>query len=179
MTQAKLSPKHFKILELIEEGSLSLKEIAKAVNLSYQYVKELHSGADKTGMTGELFQSELNKITARNSSRVKHLVKDNQRLALLKMNEYLRELKDAKADPDTVDRITTILNSLSKSSPTVEIGSFSIHKGLTAEEMIHEFKRLGAIARFSLVGKGVSGAKQGGSGILPLPVGHGSTVSEE
>ena len=179
MKTASLSPKHFKILELIEEGSLSLKEIAKAVNLSYQYVRELHSGSDKTGQMGELFQSEMNKITSRNASRVKHLVKDNQRLALLKMNEYLRELQTKKADPEEIERITTILNSLSKSGPSVEIGSFSIHKGLTAEEMIHEFKRLGSIARFSLIGKGVSSSKQGGPGTLPLPLGHGSSIPEE
>ena len=175
-----LQPKHFKILELIEEGTLSLKEIASVVGLSYDRVRHLYAGdGPEEGPVAQLFKSEVNKITARNVARVKHLVKDNQKLALLKMNEYLRELQKQKADPETVERLTTILNSLSKSTPNVEIGSFSIHKGLTAEEMIHEFKRLGAIARFSLVGKGVSGAKQGRSRVLPVPVGDGSTVSEE
>ena len=177
---ASLSPKHFKALELIEEGQLSLKEIAKAIGLSYDHLKDLYQGdIARCGQTGELFKSEVNKITARNSARVKHLVKDNMKLALLKMNERLRELQAKKADPEMIKELTSILNSVSKSTPNVEIGSFSITKGLTAEEMIHEFKRLGSIARFSLVGKGVSGAKQGRPGILPVPAGDGSTVSEE
>lgn len=169
-----LQPKHWKALQLIEEGNLSLKEIAGACGFSVGTMYDLYNGDLKAGQElGELFKSELNKITLRNTEKVRHLVKDNKKLALFKMNEYLRKLQKKSPTKPMMLEITRVLNSLSKVTPNVEIGSFSIHKGFTAEELIHEFKRLGALARYALDGRRIPGVGPGGTGELPKASGAG------
>ena len=57
-----LSPKHWKALELIEEGTLSIKEIAKSIGWTDWHLYELMSGnTAKTGSAGELFYSTKRK----------------------------------------------------------------------------------------------------------------------
>ena len=165
-----LAPKYWKALELIEEGTLSLKEIARSIGMSQWTLYELMSGnTAKTGSTGELFYAELRKQHARNVSKVKHLHKDNQRLALIQLNERLRSLKAKKPTKETAKEICTILNSIGKAQPNVEVtnNSWSYTKGYTPEELMYEFQRLGTIARSTLDGKGVQGTFEGGSGDVP------------
>ena len=167
-----LSSKHWKALELIEEGTLSIKEIAQSIGWSPWTLYELMSGnVAKTGSAGELFYSELRKQHSRNVSKVKHLFKDNQRLALIKLNERLRDLKTKEPTEETTKEICKIMNSLGKAGPSVEISntSFSYTKGLTPQELVYEFKRLGTLARSALDGKGVSGSPKGGPGTLSPP----------
>lgn len=177
---AGLQPKHWKALELIEEGSVSLKEIAQACQIPLDTMYDLYEGdTKKTGEIGNLFKSELDKITARNSAKVKHLVKDNQKLALYKINEYLRATSKKKPTPELVEEMNSVLRSISKSMPSVEIGSLSISRGLSAEDLVNEFKRLSSVARFALDGGRVSGARAGRSGILPASSRRGDSVQEK
>jgi hypothetical protein len=177
---ARLSPKHWKALELIEEGSLSLKEIAKSVGWSDRTLYELYEGnTEKTGSTGDLFNAELRKIHVRNTAKVKHLSKENKKLTLIKLNEYLRKIQTEKLSGPLVDKLAKILNTLAKSTPKVEIGSFSYTRGLTAEDLINEFKRLKAVARNTLDGKGVPGSGEAGPGELYRTLERGDQVQEE
>lgn len=149
-----LSAKHWKALELIEEGSVSLKDIAKTIGWGEDTMYALCAGrVDKVGEVGALFHSELQKITERHAARIKTLTKDNKVLALAKINEYLRSLSKKKPDAEMVKEINGILNALAKSTPGVEIGQFSYTKGLSAEDLVSEFKRLSAVARATLDGK--------------------------
>jgi len=177
-----LSTKHWKALELLEEGTLSVKEIARSIGWTDWTLYELMSGnTKKNGELGELFYSELKKLHSRNQSKVKHLFKDNQRLALIKLNERLRELKAGPADAIASAEICKIMNSLGKAGPSVEISntSYSVTHGMTPEELVHEFKRLGTLARSTLDGAGVSSPKPGGQGTLPTPPGPRSKLAEE
>ena len=165
-----LSAKHWKALELIEEGSLSIKEIAKSIGWSDNNLYDLMSGnTARTGSIGELFYSELKKQHSRNTSKVKHLFKENQRLSLIKINERLRELQEQEPTEATTKEICKIMNSLGKAGPSVEISntSFSVTHGMTTEELIYEFKRLGTLARSTLDGGGVSSPSKTGAGALP------------
>lgn len=177
-----LSPKHWKALELLEEGSLSVKEIARAIGWSEWTLYELMSGnTAKTGSIGELFYSELKKQHSRNVSKVKHLFKDNQRLSLIKLNQRLRDLQAKKPSEKIAKEICKIMNSLGKAGPSVEISntSYSYTKGLTPEEIVHEFKRLGSLARSALDGTGVPGSPKGGAGTLPSSSDRGSKLPKE
>ena len=168
-----LDAKHWKALELLEEGTLSVKEIAQSIGWSAITIYELMSGnTTKTGSVGDLFYSELKKIHNRNVSNVKHLAKDTQKLGLIKLNERLRELKSLKPDLEITEEICRILNALGKMGPSVEISntSFSFTHGMTSEELIHEFKRLGTLARSTLDGGGVSSPAEGRQRALPPPV---------
>ena len=176
-----LSPKHWKALELIEEGLLSMKDIAKLVGWSKWTLYELMSGnVQKTGTLGQLFYSELKKMHSRNVSKVKHLAKDNQRLALIKLNERLRLLKAKKPTEPITKEICKIMQAIGRIVPNVEINqSYSFTKGMTPEELVHEFTRLKSVAASTLDGKGVPGSKQGGSGAIPaLDVGRSRLPKE-
>ena len=178
-----LAPKYWKALELIEEGNLSLKEVAKSISMSQWTLYELMSGnVAKTGSVGELFYAELRKMHARNVSKVKHLHKDNQRLALIQLNERLRALHAIKNSTKAhSNEVCKILNSIGKAQPNVEItnNSWAYTKGLTAEELIYEFQRLGALARSALDGKGVSGSRERGSGNIPGLDERGGSVPDK
>ena len=173
-----LSPKHWKALELIEEGLLPIRQIAKLVGWSEWTLYELMSGnIQKTGTLGELFFSELKKLHARNVSKVKHLAKDNQRLALIKLNERLRDLKSQPPTETITKEICKIIVSIGKIVPNVEINqSYSFTKGMTPEELVHEFNRLRSVAESTLDAKGVQSPESGGSGALPAPSERGSRL---
>jgi hypothetical protein len=165
-----LSAKHWKALELIEEGTLSIKEIATSVGWSAKNIYDLMSGnTARTGSIGELFYSELKGQHARNTSKVKHLFKENQRLALIKVNERLRDLQSIDPTETTTKEVCKLMNALGKAGPSVEISntSFSVTHGMTPEELVHEFKRLGTLARSTLEGGGVSSFAKSGTGALP------------
>ena len=175
-----LQPRHWKALELIEESMLSLKEISKATKIPLGTLYDLYEGdTKKTGNIGHLFYEVLNKITARNAAKVKHLVKDNKRIAMYKMNEYLRSIADQPANAKMMDKVVKCMNTLNKATPSVSVGSFSVTRGMTPEEMRSEFKRLSALAQFTLDGGGVSRTIAGESGPIPPAAGRGGTVSEE
>jgi len=176
-----LSPKHWKALELIEEGTLSIKQIAATVGWTDWHLYELMSGnTTKSGSVGELFYSELKKQHSRNVSKVKHLFKDNQRLALIKLNERLRELKLKKPTEDITKEICKIMNSLGKAGPSVEINNNTLmFKGMSPDELRQEFSRLGTLARSALNGTGVSSPVKRGQGALPTLDVRGSEVPEE
>ena len=83
------------------------------------------------------------------------------------MNEYLRSVQSKKPTKLLMSEIVKINNSLAKSTPSVEIGEVSYHKGLTDRDLIHEFTRLKAIAQHAIDGKGVSSVGEAGQGTLP------------
>jgi len=175
-----LSVKHWKALQLIEEGQVSLKEIAVACDMPYDSLMRLYEGnVEKMGNTAALFQSELQKITKRNSKKIRELVKDNKKLALVKMNDYLRAAQSKKPTQAMMKEINGMLNSLAKSTPTVEIGSFSYTKGITDEDLKNEFKKFSAIARDALVGRGIYGSGPAASRGLPGLIGESDSLSEE
>lgn len=160
-----LQARHWKALELIEEGTLSYKEIADTIKMDRDSFYALCEGDQKKmGTTAALFKSELNKIKERNTAKIKHLVKDNKKVALYLMNDRLKELK-AKKDSgknlsgNDIKEITRITNTVNKSTPNVEIGEFSIQRGMTKEELRDEFRRLSALARDALVRKRVRGSE--------------------
>lgn len=165
---AQLGPKHYKALELIEEGTLTYKEIAHQIGVSEKTLYHLIEGnLEKEGTIASLFESEVKKITLRSQSKVRQLTHDNKKLALLQLNDRLKHLKKKKKlDRDDSSELTKIINSLSKMTPTVEINSLSIHKGLTERDVLHEFQRLTALANAALKGIAVQSIVTGRSGTL-------------
>jgi hypothetical protein len=178
-----LQPKHWKALELWEEGLYSIKEIAAACGMGYDSLLDLFEGnSQKMGELAHLFKAELDKINVRTTSKIKTLSKDNHKIALLMMNDRLKELnKIKKKDVNVSKEVTRIMNSLSKVTPSVEINSQSLSftKGMTPEELVYEFRRLSAIARNPSVGGRVPGFGPGTEGRVPPPATEGDAVPEE
>jgi len=179
---AKLSPKHHKALELFEEGTLSIREIAAATGFGNDVMYDLFEGnAQKLGDTAHLFKAELDKITQRSHEKTKTLVKDNKKLVQLKLNEFLKGAQKKKATPALVKQVVSVANTLNKATPNVEIGSFTYQyqKGMSQEELINEFTRLHAIARNALIGSGVPRIGRPGQNRLSGSAESGDSVPEE
>jgi len=148
-----LSEKHWKALALFEEGNLSRKEIAEAIGVSYDYLSELCSGdTSKAGQVAGLFKAEYLKIQKKHQEETKLLIEENTLSAQLAIKRVLDELLlKKKLTSEDKKLISMYTNALAKCQPNVSVGSvsFSYVKGMTPEELIHEFKRLKSIAESS------------------------------
>lgn len=168
--KTELSEKHWKALSLLEEGRLSFSEIAKEMGWSYDYFYDLETGnTEKGGNTAELFRAESQKIEAKRNKEIKTITNANTLTAQKIISRVLDELTQKKKLDSGEKRLVSLYtNALSKCQPNVSIGSvaFSYVKGLTAEEMIHEFKRLKGIAESSFDRRRVLDASKGATGDL-------------
>jgi len=182
---AELKPKHYKAIELFEEGMLSIKEIAKVCEIPLESMYAMFEGdPHKVGEIAHLFKSEIDKVTQRSAAKIRTLTKDNKKLTLLMLNDRLKELRRREEEHKGLteresSELVKILNSLGKMTPSVEVGSFSISKGLSEKEIVDEFKRLSALARFALNGGSISRFNPRGTRELPSPPSGGDSVQEE
>jgi hypothetical protein len=173
----KLGPKHLKALELMAEGRLPLKEIAKICGWAESYFYDLVEGnAEKTSNVAFLFSAEVDKINAKNTKRIKSLSKDIQRMILSSWDAKIKNEDGKQLTEDEEKQRVAIYNAIAKATPNVEIGSFSYTKGLSAEDLVNEFKRLKSLASDS---RGVRSASPGRTReILDSSSGR-STTSQE
>jgi len=170
---AQLNEKHWKALQLIEAGELTLKQIAKEVGYSVDVMYELNEGrSDKLGSVADLFHAEVQKITKKLVKKAQELTKTNMALAQDIICNILVDIKHK--DVLTLEDkklVGTLTNCLSKATPNVSIGSLTYNytKGLSAEELVHEFTRLRTIASGASQRGAVQTALAGGPRVLPAP----------
>lgn len=178
--EVKLQSKHRLALKLIEEQNLTIKNIALQCGIGLDIMYDLYEGnSEKLGTIAHIFKAELQKIAHRQNKKINELLKGSKILALYKINEYLTIHKKSKANKALVYECTRILNSLAKSTPTVQIDSFSYTQGLTAEDLINEFTRLGAIAKNALVRERIPGSGSTGPGDVLGSPGRGDQIPKE
>ena len=179
----KLQEKHWQALSLIDEGKTSLKEIASSLGWQPNSLYWLYEGnVEKMGKTALLFQSEVKKLSAKQVSKIKDLVRDNKVLALRMMNEFLRRKSALEYQSDEeIELITTVFNALAKATPSIEINStsYSYVKGLSAEELLHEYNKLRTLAEGASVRPGVPSVGSRSTRVLSVLDEPGSGAGEE
>lgn len=167
-----LSSKHRRALELIESGTLTNKEIAKACGLVFDDFVDLIEGrTQKTGVIGDLFAAEMKQIQSRTAERVRFLAKDCTKLALQKVSEHLRVIQRDDMSDDNLQKLIAVINALGKTMPKIDIGQLNVQnnvfQGLTPFELENEYKRLTNVAR-SLSQRGrLQVVAQGRAGKVP------------
>jgi len=168
--KTQLSEKHWQALKLLEGSEVMRKDVAKACGWTPNHLDQLCSGnIEKCGNTATLFKMEYLKIAVKNAEETKLLVKENVKAAQSLIKRVLAEFSQKKKlDKEDKKLLSMYTNALSKCQPNVSIGklSYSYTKGLTPEELIHEFKRLKAISEGSSDSRGVSETLTAGSGEL-------------
>jgi len=178
-----LNEKHRKALALIEKGSHTLDNVAKLVGWKPQYLYDLYEGdTGKAGSVATLFVAECRQIDKKRTQRIRELAKSNKALAHEQINRILETYKHKRQlSGEDKKMIGTLMNCLAKATPSVEIGSvsYSYTKGLTAEQLIHEFNRLQTLAGGSSNRGAVQEAFTGRTGALPESPESGSGVEEE
>ena len=178
-----LNSKQLKALALIEKGELSLDEVAKAIGWKSQYLYDLYEGdVTKAGSVASLFKAECRKIDKKQTSKLKTLAKTNKALAHKQIQRILNSIEN-KRQTSEADRkmVVSIVNALAKATPKVEIGelSYSYTKGYTAEQLIHEFRRLKSIAEGASDRRRVQKTSEGRAGTLSDLIGSGDETQEE
>ena len=163
-----LEDKHWKALELIETGGLTHKEIAKQAGIQIDVFQSLFSGdTAKAGAKAGTFQAEVKKILKKQDDKISSLMKESKELCLQQIVRVTRDIEAkqrlSKDDQNMVVKLTTAVGRV---QPEIKIDKFQYKyvKGLTAEELISEFKRLGSVARGPSDSRGVQEAVEGGSG---------------
>lgn len=170
-----LSLKHLQALELIRVGDFSYREIAKQIGWSEDYIYFLIAGdTQKCGSSATLFSEEVDRIMAQKTKEIRSLTKATQKNLLCTFQEWSKTLRmRTRVSPKQLSIAVAITNALAKSTPNVEIGSFSYTRGLSAEDLVSEFRRLKGLA---VDGRGISPFEQGRSGKIPEPEEPGSAA---
>jgi hypothetical protein len=165
----KLSEKHWKMLEMLE-NDMSRKDVAKAVDVSEMYLGYLCVGnVEKAGKVATLFKTEYTKIMEKSRRETNDLLDSNLKLGQKLMKEVMENIQAKKKKTAEDKKILSMYtNAIAKCKPATNIKnlSFSYTKGLGAEELMHEFKRLTTIAEASFDRRSVSETAEGRAGEL-------------
>lgn len=156
-----LPSNHQKALSLLKETDHSLREVAELSGMTYDEICDLYAGKPQSDPNVQLFNSELKKIDKQKTEKIKRLMRENKLIVMEEINEFLLEerkkRKSVDEDPELsrdkdVDTLVKVLNALAKASSGIEITQNiqnNIFAGMTPQELIHEYKRLTAIATSS------------------------------
>ena len=163
----KLSEKHWKVLEMLD-NDMSRADVAKDVGWTKNHLDHLCVGSvEKAGGVATLFKAEYLKIQAKIANETDTLLKSNLKTAQKLMKEVFTDIGSRKKKTDADKKILSMYtNAIAKCQPNVNIKnlSYSYTKGLNAEELMHEFKRLKGIAESSFERGGVPETSPGGAG---------------
>jgi len=148
-----LSDLHWKALALFEEGNLIREEVAAACGWKIDYLNHLCTGDTSTnGEVAALFKTEYLKIQKKQEEETKQLVANNTKSLQKLITRVIDEINSKKkVTPEDKKIISMYTNAVAKCQPHVSVGSvsFSYVKGMTPEELIHEFKKLKSVAESS------------------------------
>ena len=148
----KLSEKHWQALELLSKD-IPRKDVAEKMGWKRNYLDQLCIGAvTSAGGVAGLFKSEYEKVKAKSKKETDDLIHGNLKAAQKLMKEVFDEIGGKKKKSDADKKILSMYtNAIAKCQPSVNIKnlSYSYTKGLNAEELVHEFKRLKTIAEGS------------------------------
>jgi len=161
----KLSEKHWQVLKMLED--MTREDAAKAIGWKKNHIDKLCSGNVSAGGVATLFKQEYLKIQVKQSEETKHLVSQNTKTAQRLIARVFTDIESKKkVTPEDKKILSMYTNALSKFTPTVNVKnlSYSYTKGLTAEELVHEFKRLKTIAESSFDRGGISETPEGRAG---------------
>ena len=179
MENKPLPEKYRKALSLLEEGNLTYKEISKRAGINTNDFYDLIEGTCvKLGTRiQQQFSQAFSEINKRRDKEIRDLVRFNKKETHLLINAWLVDKKKLKnVDEKTMSTLVSVANALSKSTPNVEIGSFTYQKGLSPEDIYAEFKRLTGLASDR---GAIQGSPKGGAGEVPLATRPRIATSEE
>jgi predicted DNA-binding protein YlxM (UPF0122 family) len=172
-----LPEKYRQAISLIEDGSYSYKDIAANCGISEESLYDLIEGTKSNNANIQaLFTAELDKVYKNMDKETKKLIKKNRKSIQILMDRWLCMATKRKLDSSLMSTLTSVANAISKSTPNVEIGSFTYQKGLSPEDIYAEFRRLNGLASDR---GAISGSSSGRTGEIPVASGSGTPVTEE
>lgn len=167
-----LREEHWQALGLIEDSNaMTMKEIAKKVGIDYGHLLYLYSGdVEQAGQLASVFQAEVKKIAKKKDAKIADLMKESKELCLQQIVRVTQDIKaKTRLSKDDQNMIVKLTTAVGRVQPEIKIDKFQYKyvKGLSAEELISEFRRLGAVAEGPSDSRTVHEAGQGRSRDLP------------
>lgn len=164
--KSKLTEKHFKALELLKTGELSLPKVGKLVGFSETYMKDLSKGK---GNIGQLFQAELKKGSKELEEKTQLMIVKTRAVLIKKLSEWANNINTDDIDSRFKQKmVVDAIKVLTTTSPMVNIESNSWYTNLQGSDLVNEFKRIKALAKGTAVRERVSETPEGGTGEVPV-----------
>lgn len=140
-----LSPAHIKALDLLREGNMTYKNIAKAVGIAESTLKHWIAGDPKAGTTAMIFSEEAKKLRRKKKEETVEKLEEIQYLIAQKLNIWIKQVRD----PLSIENAKIVTRAFSVVSEATKLGSAiePAYKKMTPEEALAEFKRFKALAR--------------------------------
>lgn len=181
MQDKPLDKKYLQALSLLEAGNLTYREIAKQCSINIDSFYKLIEGKSKDAPVVQAKFTEIfSEIQKRRDKDIKDLIKKNKKNTQELIDRWLTDQKRSKKiGIMLMPTVVSVANALAKSTPNVEIGSFSYTKGLSAEDLVNEWKRLQGVGRGSANRNRIPGLTTGGEGESPVVEGARDTAPEE
>lgn len=184
-----LSEKHWKALEMIEKGCRNMAEVAKAIGMDPGNFHGLLNGnVEKMGNVALEFQKEYMKLVERKIAAgeklVAELLQSSQTVALEVLEREIKVYKDKKTLTKEEQKVLTYLTKavavLKPPAPrSMNVSqTWNYTKGLSPQELTHEFDRLRGLAAGPPNAGGVRKAEPRGSGVLHRFAERGSEAEE-
>ena len=171
--QELLDEKHWQALELIESGSTNMAEVAREVGISTPDFNHLiHGNVEKMGNRAIVFQREylkiVDKMITRDNKASSKLMANCDKLAFSiferELAKYANKKNLSPEEQKSVNNMSKAMAALKPSGPSTVKLSQSWHytKGLSPQELSHEFSRLSGLAEGPPDTGAVREAKPGG-----------------
>jgi len=174
-----LKPKHIAALQLLKTKKGTTKEIAKSLGMSYDYLRDLMSGKANTGNVGKEFSAEFREYEKELDKKIRAQTKNCADLTTQILGDWLKIIQNKTTKTkEEVKLVKDIQGVIAKSRPSIEIGTFAYTKGLSAEDLFNEYKRLKGVAQASLIRNRISSSEQGGTGEDYMAPGPGDKTEE-
>jgi hypothetical protein len=175
-----LEDKHWKALELIDSGARNMAEVARTCGMDERDFHHLLSGnVEKMGNRASVFQKEYMKVLDKKINQkeklVAELLQSSQATALEVLERQLNVYKAKKSldkdDQKMLTYLTKALAALKPSGPkSMKLSqTWNYTKGLTPQELAHEYSRLKGLSQGPPDRGGVSEPEQAGPGVLRSP----------
>lgn len=166
-----LNDKHWQALELIDSGATNMAEVARIVGIDPTHFNHLVRGkVEQMGNVAAVFNREYCKIVDKKISEseknISRLLNECQEVSLRVLIREIKKFEDKKRLTDEDQKMLTYLTkamaTLKPSSPkSVKLSqTWNYTKGLTPQELEHEFSRLAGLAEGPPDTGGVQAAKQ-------------------
>lgn len=172
-----LNPKHLKALKLLKQGKLKVSEVAKQSGLAQSQLYDLLVGDEHAGGVAKEFSALYQKAMDDADKRINAIQKELKETVAEVLTRWSKEHKNKKLT-EAEHKGFVNMAKVYQTGPVYNIGSVSYSRGLTAEEMINEFKRLRAASEGALDRRTVLSTSGKGSGILSVSAGAGSQAEE-
>jgi DNA-binding phage protein len=148
-----LDDKHWHALELIEAGETNMSEVARQIGMEPTDFHRLVQGnVEKMGNVASIFNREYAKIVDKKISgsekNITRLLNECQEVSLRVISREIKKYEEKKRltedDQKMLTYLTKAMATLKPSSPkSVKLSqTWNYTKGLTPQELEHEFGRL-------------------------------------